>query len=52
MLEQPDKDIMVVAEYTVDTKVAEAAELVKLVEEAMTLVPAVMVLLQVFLVHL
>ena len=52
MLEQPDKDIMAVVEYTVDTKVAVAAELVKLVEEAMTPAVAVMVLLQVFLVQL
>ena len=35
-MEQPDKVIMAVAEYTVHTKVVEAVELVKLVKEAMT----------------
>ena len=51
-MEQPHKVIMAVEEYTVHSKVVEAVELVKLVEEAMTPAAAVMVLLQALLVHL
>ena len=51
-MEQPDKVIMAVVEYTVHTKAVAAVVLVPLVLEEMPLVLVVMVLLQVLLVHL